>query len=97
MLPRPPMTTTANASTISSIPISLIAAVAGMTRAPPSVPRAVPSTNTRTYRRSMSTPSACAIARSSAVARMMRPNAVRVRSQPIPPAMATLAAMTIRL
>ena len=47
MLPRPPMTTTAKASTISSMPISLMAAVAGITRAPPRVPRAAPSVNTR--------------------------------------------------
>ena len=47
MLPRPPMTTTAKASTISSMPISLTAAVAGITRAPPTVPSAVPSVNTR--------------------------------------------------
>ena len=46
MLPSPPITTTAKASTISSMPISLMAAVAGMTSAPPSVPSAVPSVNT---------------------------------------------------
>jgi hypothetical protein len=47
MEPRPPMTTTAKASTISSIPISLTAAVAGITSAPPTVPRATPSVKTR--------------------------------------------------
>ena len=47
MLPRPPITTTAKASTISSMPISLMAAVAGMTSAPPRVPSMVPSVKTR--------------------------------------------------
>ena len=79
------------------MPISLIAAVAGITRAPPRVPSAVPSVKTFAYTRRMSTPSASAISRLSAVARMMRPNAVRVSSQPIASAMARLAAMTIRL
>ena len=47
MLPRPPITTTAKASTMSSMPISLMAAVAGITSAPPRVPSAVPRVNTR--------------------------------------------------
>jgi hypothetical protein len=97
MLPRPPITTTAKASTISSMPISLMAAVAGMTSAPPSVPSMVPSVKTRTYIHRMSTPRASAISRLSAEARMIRPKAVRVRSQPMPTAMARLAAITIRL
>ena len=57
----------------------------------------MPSVKTRTYTQRMSTPSASAISRLSAAARMMRPNAVRVRSHPMPSAMARLAAMTIRL
>ena len=47
MLPSPPITTTAKASTISSMPISLAAAVAGITSAPPAVPSAMPSVKTR--------------------------------------------------
>ena len=97
MLPRPPITTTAKASTISSMPISLMAAVAGITSAPPSVPSMVPRVKTRTYTQRMSTPSASAISRLSAEARMMRPKTVRESSQPMPIAMARLAAMTIRL
>ena len=74
-----------------------MAAVAGMTSAPPRVPSAVPRVKTFAYTRRMSTPSASAISRLSAAARMMRPNAVRVSSQPIERAMTRLAAMTIRL
>ena len=56
-----------------------------------------PSVKTRTYTKRMSTPSASAISRFSAAARMIRPKAVRVRSHPMPAAMAMLAPMTIRL
>ena len=57
----------------------------------------MPRVKTRTYTLRMSTPSASAISRFSAAARTIRPNAVRARSQPMASAMATLAAMTIRL
>ena len=97
MLPSPPITTTANASTMSSTPISLMAAVEGITSAPPRVPSMHPRVKTRTYTLRMSTPRASAISRFSAAARTIRPNAVRARSQPMATAMATLAAMTIRL
>jgi hypothetical protein len=45
----------------------------------------------------MSTPSASAISRFSAVAVTMRPNRVRVRNQPMRMAMIPPAAMTTRL
>src|SRR4029453_5115420 len=97
MLPRPPITTTAKASTMSSMPISLVAAVAGRTRAPPTVPSATRRVNTRTETRVMSTPRASLISRFSAVARTMRPNRVRVSSQPMPSAIGPPAAIPIRL
>ena len=60
MLPRPPITTTANASTTSSTGMSSEAAAVGTTSAPPTVPSTVPSVKTLAYIQRTFTPSASA-------------------------------------
>ena len=58
MLPSPPITTTANASTTNSTGISSEAAAVGTTSAPPTVPSTVPTVKTLVYIQRTFTPSA---------------------------------------
>ncbi len=84
MLPRPPITTTAKVLHDQLDPHLAHGGGGGNDERPPRVPSAVPSVNTFAYTRRISTPSASAISRLSAAARMIRPKAVRVRSHPVP-------------
>ena len=94
MLPKPPITTTAKASTTTSEIISSEAAEVGTTSAPPRVPNIVPKVKIATLIQTPLTPKASLIRRFSAVALTMRPKLVFCNIQPRASANRMLEPMT---
>src|SRR5262249_4136540 len=93
MLPRPPITLIAKASTSTSVSIEDPTAWLGATMTPPRAARQAPITNTAVNRRATLMPLALRSSESETAARMFRPSAVRYSIKYTPAAISIAAAI----